>query len=415
MAKNKLYSGILSIVIAFGLWLYVVNNVSQETEDTFYNIPVVMEGDAVLDERNLLITTQSTQTVSLKLSGSRSDLNKVNSQNIIVKANLATIYDPGEKIALPYTISFPGDVPSNAFVVESKNPSYIYLNVDARRTKEIPVQIQWSGTRSGDYLYDTENAVLDYPSVTVMGPAKVADQITHALIEVDLTKRVESMSESFRYTLCDADGNPVDAEDITTSVDEVHVDLKIRRIKEIRLVAEVIYGGGASEQTTKVSVEPSVIRLSGSDAILSEMGDVYTVCTINLAEIEKSQELKYAIPIPEGVDNITGVTEAVVSVRFAGLNTKEYTVTNFQFANIPEGLEAEVMNSSLTVKVRGPVAELSTLSAENITAVVDLSNAEIGNATFKANLVFDEAYANVGALKTYSVSVTVRTPELQEE
>lgn len=415
MAKNKLYSGILSIVIAFGLWLYVVNNVSQETEDTFYNIPVALEGDAVLDERNLLITNLSTQTVSVKLSGSRSDLNKVNSGNITVKANLATIYEPGQKIALSYTISFPGDVPSNAFVVESKNPSYIYLDVDARRTKEIPVVVQWTGTRSGDYLYDTENAVLDYSTVTVMGPAQVADQITHALIEVDLTKRVESMSESFRYTLCDADGNPVDAEDITTSVDEVHLDLKIRRIKEIKLVADVIYGGGANEQTVKVNVEPSVIRLSGSDAILAEMGDVYTVCTLNLAEIEKSQELKYAIPIPEGVDNITGVTEAIVSVRFSGLNTKEFTVNNFQLTNIPEGLEAEVMNSSLVVKIRGPVLELSKLTAEDITAVVDLSNAEIGNATFKANLVFDEAFPNVGALKTYSVSVTVRTPEAQEE
>ena len=29
MAKNKLYSMILSIVVAFGLWLYVINNVSE--------------------------------------------------------------------------------------------------------------------------------------------------------------------------------------------------------------------------------------------------------------------------------------------------------------------------------------------------------------------------------------------------
>jgi YbbR domain-containing protein len=411
MTKSKVYSALLSIIIAFGLWLYVVNNVSQEAEDTFYNIPVILENEAVLEERNLLITNQSANMVSLKLSGARSDLKKVNSGNIIIKANLATIYEPGDKVALSYTISFPGDVPSNAFVVESKNPSFIYLDVDSRRTKEVPVKIHWTGSRSGDYLYDTENALLDYSTVTVTGPAAVADRISYAQIDVDLTDRTESMSESFRYTLCDENGEPVDAQTITTSVDEVNVDLKIRRIKEVRLVAEVIYGGGTNEQNTQVVVEPAILRLSGSDAILAELGDEYTICTINLAEIERSQELKYAIPIPEGVDNITGVTEAVVSVRFNGLNSKEYTVDRFELINVPEGMEAEIMNSSLTVKIRGPYAEIAKLEAKNITAVVDLANAEIGNATFKATVVFPEEFTGVGALKTYSVSVTVRSIE----
>ena len=411
MAKNKIYSALLSVFIAFGLWLYVVNNVSQEAEDTFYNIPVILENDSVLEDRNLLITSQSTNTVSLKLSGARSDLKKVNSGNIIIKANLATIYEPGDKVALNYTIAFPGDVASNAFVVESKNPTYIYLNVDSRRTKEVPVSIRWTGTRSGDYIYDTENAILDYATVTVTGPADVADQITHALVDVDLTNRTESMSESFRYTLCDEQGKPVDAQTITTSVDEVQVELKIRRIKEVQLVAEVIHGGGTNESNTQVVVEPSVLRLSGSDAILAELGDVYTVCTINLAEIERSQELKYAIPIPEGVDNITGVTEAVVSVRFNGLNSREFTIDQFELINVPEEMEAEIMNSSLTVKVRGPYAEIAKLEAKDITAVVDLANAEVGNATFKATMAFPSEFAGVGALKTYSVSVTVRTAD----
>lgn len=414
MRKNKLYSIALSLVVAFGLWLYVVNNVSSEAEETFYNIPVVMEGEALLSERNLIITNQSAQTVSLKLSGARSDLNKVNSGNITIKADLSTIDGPGDRLALTYSISYPGDVASNAFVVESRNPSYIYIDVDSRRTKEVPVIVQWAGTRSGDYIYDTENAVLDYPTVTVIGPSEVADRIDHAVIQVDLTDRTESLSESYRYTLCDADGEPVDAGTITTNVEEVRVDLRIQRIKEIRLVADVIYGGGTSAQDTTIKVEPSVIRLSGSDAILAEVGDTYTVCTINLAELEKSQDLKYAIAIPDGVTNLTGVTEAVVSVRFSGLSTREFDVDNIQMINVPEGLEAEIMNSSIKVKVRGPATEVSLLTADDITAVVDFSAAEIGNATFKATLSFDADFPNVGALKAYSVSATVRTPAPSE-
>lgn len=409
MRKTKLYSLLLSVVIAFGLWLYVVTNVSQGDDKTFYNIPVVMEGESVLNERNLMITSVSSKTVSLHLSGTRSNLNKINSGNITVKVDLSKIYEPGDNIALSYTATYPGDVPNNAFVVESQSPSRIYVDVDYRRTKEIPVEIKWTGTRSESCLYDTENAVLDNSSVTIVGPAAVADQIDRAVIEVDLTNRTESMSESFRYTLCDAEGNPVNAEQITTGVEEVRVDLQIQRIKVVTLTADLIYGGGATEQNTTVTIEPASIRVSGSEAVLAEVGDIYSVGTINLAELEKtSNTLTYTVTMPEGVTNQTGVSEVTVTVTFTGLKTREFIIDNIQPVNVPEGLEAEIINANLTVKVRGPVSQIDKLTEEGIAAVVDFSNAEIGTATYKASLTFAEGFAGVGAMKTYSVSATVQ-------
>ena len=412
MQRNKLYSVLLSVAIAFGLWLYVVSNVSETDDNTFYNIPVVMEGESVLTERNLMITSKSASTVSLNISGARNDLNKINSGNITVKVDLSSITEPGEKIPLTYKASYPGDVASNALTVIGKNPSEIYVAVDYRRTIDIPVQIKWTGTRSENYIYDTENAVLDYPTITITGPAAVADQIDHAEIEIDLSERVESISESFRYTLCDAEGNPVDAEQITTSVEEVRLDVQIQRIKEMDLVVDVIYGGGATEENTVVKVSPETIRVSGGEAVLAELGDTYTVCTINLADVEKStNELKYTISLPEGVTNQTGVSEATVSVRFTGLKTKEFTIDNFQMINVPEGMEAEIINANLTIKVRGPEEEINKLHERDITAVVDFSAAEVGTATYKATIVFSDKYPNVGAMKTNSVSATVQNTE----
>lgn len=412
MKKSKLYSILLSILIAFGLWMYVVTNVSQEDDNTFYNIPVVMTGETVLAEKNLMITSVSSNTVSLNLSGSRSDLNKVDNSNIIVKADLSSIDEPGDNIYLDYKISYAADVPNNAFTVEQKNPLGIYVDVDYRRTKEVDVRVKWTGTRSEDYIYDTENMVLDYPAITVIGPAAVADQIDHAQIEVDLTNRSESFSESFRYTLCDVDGEPVDAQQITTNVEEVHLDVKIQQIKDLDLVANVIYGGGASEVNTTVEIQPQSIRVSGGEAVLEELGDALMVCTINLAELEKSTtEQKYTISLPEGVTNHTGVTEAVVTVKITGVSTREFTINNIQSINVPEGLEAEIINANLTVKVRGPSAEMMLLKPEDITAVVDFSAAEIGTATYKATITFAENFKNLGALKTHSVSAEVRALE----
>lgn len=411
MAKNKIYSIALSIFVAFGLWLYVVTNVSQEDDVTFYNIPVVMEGESVLTEQNLMITDRSTQVISVNLSGKRSDLNKINNGNLTAKVNLSKIEEPGENIPLVYTLVYPENVSANDFTEDSRNPAYIYVDVDTRRTKEVQVQLKWTGTRSEDYIYDTENAVLDYPAITVIGPAAVADLIHHAEIEINLTEQVKSISDSFRYTLCDEEGNAVDAEQITTNVEEVHVDVPIQRIKEVKLAVDVIYGGGANESNTKVTIEPQSLRLSGGEAVLAEFGDTYTIATINMADLEKSTELVYTLTLPEGVTNQTGVTEAKVIVKFTGLVTREFTLDTFQSINIPAGMEAEIINASLTIKVRGPAEEINNLTGEDITAVVDFTNAEVGTATYKATIVFGEEFPNVGALKTNSVSATVQTTE----
>ena len=411
MAKNKIYSMILSIVVAFGLWLYVVTNVSQEDDVTFYNIPVVMEGENVLTEQNMMITRRSTQTVSVNLSGKRSDLNKINNGNLTAKVNVSKIEEPGENIPLPYTLSYPENVSANDYLEASRNPSYIYVDVDLRRSREVPVQLKWTGTRSEDYIYDTENALLDYPTITVAGPASVADLIDHAEIEIDLTEQVKSISDSYRYTLCDVDGNPVDAEKISTNVEEVRVELPIQRIREVKLAVDVVYGGGSNAQNTTVIIEPQSLRLSGGEAVLEEIGDVYTIATINMAEVEKSVEQIYTLTLPEGVTNQTGVNEVAVIVRFSGLVSKEFTLEKFQCINVPEGLEAEIINASLTVKVRGPAAEVNNLTEEDIFVVVDFANAEVGTATYKATILFGDEFLNVGAMKTHSVSATVQVPE----
>ena len=410
MKINKLTSILLSTVIAFGLWLYVFSNVSQEDNVTFYNIPVVIKGEtALMNEQNLMGTGISAQTVSLRLSGSRIDLNKINAGNIIVSVDLSDIYDAGENIAMDYNVSFSGDVPNNAFVVESKSPSKIYVDVDVRRTKEVPVKLEFVGTRSENYLYDMENARLDYTSVTVAGPAAVAAQIESAVVEVDLTGRVESIGESFRYALCDGNGQPVDAATLVTNVEAIRLDMPIQRLKDINLVADIIYGGGATAENTTVTIEPATIRVSGGEALLNELGDSLTICSLNLAEIDRgTSEQTFAINLPEGVVNQTGVTEAKVTVKFSGLKSREFTITDIESLNVPEGMTAEIISTSLTVKVRGPAAEIDRLTGNDIFTTVDFSGAAAGTATYRAAITFSEDFPNVGVVKSVSVSATVQ-------
>lgn len=404
--KSKIGSAILSVAIAFGLWLYVITAVSPGSTDTYYNIPIVWDGESVLNEKGLMVTHVSSDTVNLKLSGNRSDLSKVNSGNITIKVDLSKIYEPGNQI-LFYNTTFPGDVPSNAFVIESKSPDSIHVTVARRITKTVPVEVIWTGSVAEGFMTDRENRVLDYASITVAGPDSVVNSIEKATIEVDLTDRRESISEDYQYTLCDAEGEPVDAQLITTDAEKVHLEVTIRRVKDLRLTYTLVEGGGANESNTAITLSTETIRVSGSEAALELMGDTLDIGTINLGEITKNTTLEYPIVLPEGVTNLTGVTEVTADIRFNGLTIRDLTVENIQSVNVPEGMNADLITKKLTITVRGTADQVSRLTANDITVTVDFTGAEVGTSTFKAAISYGEGFENVGTLRCDPISAKI--------
>ena len=46
--KNKVLAILMSVVVAFGLWMYVITVVSPESEKTYYDIPVVLQNKNIL-------------------------------------------------------------------------------------------------------------------------------------------------------------------------------------------------------------------------------------------------------------------------------------------------------------------------------------------------------------------------------
>ena len=405
--KSKIGYFALSLAIAFGLWLYVITSVSPGSEDIYDDIPVILSGETMLQERGLMITSISSDTVTLKLSGNRSDLAQVNRGNITVKADLSKIYEPGSQLQVSTTVSWPGNLPNNAFVIESKNPGYLYINVERRVTKEVPVEIQWIGSAPDGYLSDRENSTLDYTTVSVTGPESVTNQIEKAVIQADLTDQRESISQSCRYTLCDGEGNPVDAVLITTNVEQIQLDVRIQKVKDVTLVYNIAEGGGATRDNVAVTMSAETIRVCGSEAAIDAMEDQLVVGTINLAELTKSGTLTFQVVLPEGITNLSAITEVEAAVQLSGLTTRDYVLETIHSVNIPEGMEAELITEKLAVTVRGPVELMSKLTAGDITATVDFTGAEAGTTNFRPSITFGEGFAGVGVLRADPVSAAI--------
>lgn len=406
--KNKFLTALLSVVVAMGLWAYVITVVRPGSEQVYRDIHVSLDGERLLKERGLMIVSGENSKVTLTISGNRSDLNKINHGNISVVADLSQIWTAGTK-ELKYDYSFPGDIAEDALSVQRREPDHIVVEIAQRKSKKIPVKINYTGTVADptSYLVDKENVVLDYETIDVVGPDTVIEQIDHAAIEVDLTDRTESFSEKYKITLCNAAGEGVDSALVTASTAEVNLELRIQRVKEVPLVLEVINGGGATSSTAVIKCVPESIRVAGSEQMLGKLEQIQ-LGTVDLGKILEDCEETFPINLDEGLTNLTGVTEASVSISFPTLETREVMVNRFDPTNVPKNMTAEIVTKVLPVSIRGPKDVVAKVTPNDIIVVVDFEEAEAGNSTLKATIKINSRFPEVGAVGSYSVPVTLR-------
>ena len=404
MMKNKLLTILLSLAIAVGLWTYVITVEQPESEETYYDIPVVLQNENILAERGLMIVSER-PTVTLHLSSTRTNLNQLNESNINVIANVNSVVTPGTH-ELPYSVSYPGNIPSGSVTRQNSKPNMITLKVENRITKPVPVVPVYNGSVPEGMLADKENIQLDYTAIEVSGPESVVEQITQAVITVDLQDQTETIAQEYVYTLCNDAGEPVNSQWVTTNAEVVNLTLQIQRVKEIALKVTVVSGGGASEQTSSVDVSPKTILISGSDALLENL-EVLDLGTVNLGELTGDTVMTLPIVLPEGITNETGITEATVEVKFPNLRTTTMMVDNIQLINVPEGMKAELVTQQLEVKLRGPASLIENITNENVIITVDLVTAQPGTDKYTAQVTVQSSFAGVGAMNTYTVMVTL--------
>ena len=403
--KRKIVTALLSLLAAIALWIYVITVVGPEDQQTFRDIPVVFQGASALEDRGLMLLTKEVPTVTLELSGNRSDLNKLSPSNITVTVDLSKIYDPGKNAVIP-NVSYPGNVANNAITVQSRNPSGITLEVVRRAHKDVPVAVDFTGALSEEYMKEAPE--LEMETVRISGPEDVVQKIDSARIEIALSEENKTtITGAYTFTLCDWEKKPVDAAYVEIAGEEaqtITVTVPIKRVKEIPLTVKVIEGGGATAENSSIVPEPGTILISGDEELLANLNELQ-IGTVDLRTILENQELTFPITMPEGITNETGTTEAKVTVSFPNLLVKNFTVTAFNAVNVPDGMSATISAKELEVTVRGSRAQVEALTAADLTITVDCTAAEQGNQKLPASVTIAGSPKDVGAVGTYTILV----------
>lgn len=402
--KSKLLSLCLSIVMAIGIWLYVITVVSPESQDTFRGIPVQMQSVALLEERGLIITDISHSEVSLQLSGNRTDLIKVDSGNIRVYADVSQIYEAGVH-KITYSAAFNGSGSNGGLEIQSRSPDTIEVTVEKKVSKKLDVSVDYQGAVPEGYLTDEANIQLSTNLVNVSGPQSVVNSIAGAKISIDLSNRTETISATYPFVLVDSNGNPVMDSAITSDVNTIHVGLKISQFKEVPVKFDVLYNGGATPQNTSVVPSVESVQIVGHRNLLADINEI-NLGTIDLSQYPADTTRQFPIDLPEGV---SGIDYVDVAIQFTGLTTKTLQVSNFVAVNVPSGMHVTFQQKPLNITIRGTQAEIDAITASNITVEVDFSTTREGASTMPVKIVLHtDKQTNAGAVKSYTVEANMQ-------
>ncbi len=422
--KSKLTMFLLSLVIAFGMWFYVITVVSPDFEISLNNVHVEMQGEnTLLELSNLMVVTDVDDIrVDLVLNGNRSDLSKLSRSNVHITVDVSRIDKPG-KHDVVYDITFPGDVPSNAVSTQTRDPDRITLVVERRVVnREVPLKLHYNKEElPGGYTLK-ESKMIFPEFITVSGPESVMKNVGYAEAVLDLANQQESLvEEQIPYVLYDKEGNVLENE-MLEHAGEITVTMPIYYTKDLPLSLILKAGGGATEQDAQVkfyiprndgSQEPdeeiTAITVSGSKALL-DGETVLNLATVDLATVRNEEKLPFKLDdLPllkeEGINNESGISEIYAQITFPELEEREFGDMLVQYINVPEGMQPSG-TKQVSIVVRGPADLLKELTRDDITVTVDLSGVAVGTEyyTYEVKVDFANGYETLGTLAVDTVT-----------
>ena len=365
---KKLYDSrafwmIVSLLASLAIWVYVTSMQSTEFSQTFYGVEVELVGESALREsKNMVITDLDTSTVTVRITGPRRIVAGLDPSDLKACVDVSKL-SRAAYTTQQYYISYPDGTDTTNINDSNKSPSTISFMVSPLNTKTVQVRGSFDGSLAEGYTAETP--VFEPSTITVSGADANLKDVSYAWVtfgkeNVDSTYKVET-----GFTLMNENGEECSTVGLTCSEDVVTATLPLLLVKEVPLSVDIIEGAGATKANTKIKVEPDSITLAGDSAILTGMNKI-VLDTIDLSDFEKTFSQTYTIPIDNDMNNLTGVTEAKVTVEVVGLETRTFKVKNISCTNVTEGYEADIISESIDVIIRGTSEQLDRLKGDNI-------------------------------------------------
>lgn len=405
MLKDRKWAYVLlSVFLAVILWLYVRAEKDPVSDARIRNIPVQITGSSVLSSKGLTVAGLSSDRVSATLQAPASVLSDISRKNITATIDVSRIDEAGEH-TLSYNIVLPTNVNTDGVVIQEKEPETITVTVEKLYTSTLPIEFRFEGSVAKGYQAGTPT--IDPVNVTISGAVEQVNRVARAVVVLEAKDLKEQYTGDLPIRLLDANGDELKDLEVELSSETAYIVYPIVVVKEIPLTVNVIAGGGATQENiSEPLIVPSKITVAGTQEDIDHLTEI-SLGSIDLSKVVGTSNFTFTIDLDPSLENVTGITEAKVTVTVSGLETRAFEVGNIKLQNIPRGYSAKADTEAKTVYVRGTADELAMIDSSQLRIVADLKEVT-GSGTYTIPVrVYLDAGTEVGVIGDYSIVVSV--------
>ncbi len=371
LTHNLAYK-LLSILIALGLWSYVLYvNPSITREKTLSGVDIAVSGQSVLSSRGFALATDlvgvlSSARVTVRVSQSAFAL--VSTDNVHVEMDLSALRKTGKQAVRLRGTSTYG-------TVTQVWPDSVEVEVENQDQRYVPVNAQITGERADGYWYNVSR--VNPSQITVTGPTSLVQKVSSAQVDVDVTGRDGAGSRVEQLHLLDAHGDPVEADyALSRSTSSVTVAVDIYPTKQIQVTAtpgESVEGGVRRGYTLEsIDVNPETVVVAADQSLLDTL-DGLSIEPIDVTGADRSFTQIANIAMLNGIKYLSSdQVTATVNIVEQEL-TRRYTNLSASLVGIGEGVESNWQSPKLEVKLVGPYSQVQSLSRNDLLVWVDAS------------------------------------------
>lgn len=423
---NKRFTVVLSIVIAFAMWLGITMTQNPIRTQTFTDVSaaISIEGTAAAEMGLGIVSDVASQKFTVTVSGPNYVVSSLKSEDFILSASLVDINSAGT-----YSLDIVGNSNSSktGYTFTSISPSSIDVTFDYIDAKEFTLVPKLIGVGASEGLVAEAPVVSDSQqnTITIRGPRTTMDKIASVgtLAEVNKTLSTSQTFDSdivlydsnekiiYRFTsdglVYDANDNLITNSFLTLSFTGVKVLQPISKMATVSCKA--VFSNlpeGISENNISYSIDQNKVTVIGTPEVVDKISSI-SLSTIDFRKVSTSTNIFEVSPaLPDGVKLLDSIDYFTVSIDTSGYADTVFDIKDIRCTGVGNNLKAKTDTRIRNVKVCGPKDVVSGLKATDFYAVVDLTDKSAGDHTVEAVIKSDK-YKNVWQVGTYSISITL--------
>lgn len=362
--KSKIKSKILdnfvmklvSVLIAFVLWLVVMNVSDSMITVKIKGIPVQQINADALEELDKVYDVAKGDTVDIIVKGRRSVVEGLDVDNFIATADLSTM-SITNTVQISVTTKN-GGIRDEISITCVDN--VMRLNLEEKISLQYSVKVKTFGDVKSGYAvcgYQTSPNI-----ITVEGPKSAVEKVTEVGVKVDVSNASNAMDLEGAVVLYDAYGDEISNDKISVSQDMVKVHVDIYPTKEVPVQVDIKGSPKEGYTMSEVLYQPQTVGIAGEPGDL-ELVDKIVVDDIYISGMDSDLETTVILKdyLPDNVYLKNASEEVVITVGVEKLVSKEiplkaedisvlqktsnkdyYLEVSDDFAVIVTGLDSEV-------------------------------------------------------------------------